>query len=272
MLTKLFSTYKNVGPFNVVAYVNYDSFPSPCPFEDGFGNIVLFKEGNPEQIYSTHKNNPWAFPISCYKHGNTSFFLQNEGVNCRFDTAAFCGYYFLYPETIDLIEAKNLSLDAKTQLAKEYAREELKQYSDWVNGEVYEVCVSINEQEEELYSSGICGLEAVEKELDYAMKMAVARLEKVLACRYERLLKLTIPLLLDNPQFPKMPQRYAAFYKPVHADPTDVFVNYLISDSLESIIKTMNEEKNLLLHLFDLDKDTAETSSVGFGLGYVLTQ
>ena len=87
-----------------------------------------------EEIGKLLKKGLVAFFVEKYEHGAITFFLHGEGIQCPFDTGIV---------GLMIVEEKNYKrLTGKTfkdgfGKVKEYLREELKDYSHYVNGECY---------------------------------------------------------------------------------------------------------------------------------------
>ncbi len=69
-----------------------------------------------------------AWPLGCYEHGGITYSLQGEGMQCRFDSTNNIGVLFL-------TDAKGLSYEERERMARDC----LKEYNAFCNGEVYTV-------------------------------------------------------------------------------------------------------------------------------------
>lgn len=69
-----------------------------------------------------------AWPLEAYEHGNIRYSLSGEGMQCRFDTSGNIGMLFLK-------DVKGMSYKEREQMARECLRE----YNAYCNGEVYTV-------------------------------------------------------------------------------------------------------------------------------------
>lgn len=68
------------------------------------------------------------FPIDVYEHGGTAYSLSGEGMQCRWDTSSNAGLIIFNDDYI-----KGVSYEKR----KEYARQDLQEYTMWANGDVY---------------------------------------------------------------------------------------------------------------------------------------
>ena len=75
-----------------------------------------------------------AFVLSCYQHSGIAWSLINEGTQCQFDTARVAGLVVFQGMAKDLPKG--------VEARKEYVREVLNGYNDYLNGyedQYYEV-------------------------------------------------------------------------------------------------------------------------------------
>jgi len=75
-----------------------------------------------------------AFMVDVYEHGDSSYSLHGEGMNCRWDTSS-CAGILLWEHSTDEMGAKTLSDRA------EDARCFLRRYADWANGHGYKYSI-----------------------------------------------------------------------------------------------------------------------------------
>jgi len=82
------------------------------------------------------KKPKYIYPISLYEHSNVSYTLAGDGNTCQFDSG-ICGFYIVHEneETQDMTEDE----------IKDCIRGELKEYTNWCNGEVYEFTLYDND-------------------------------------------------------------------------------------------------------------------------------
>lgn len=91
-----------------------------------------------------------AFWLDIYEHSSVHYSLSGEGMQDRWDTASRAGIIFL-------TDAKNMSYEQRQQ----FARDMLKTYTDWANGEVYTVRIETESGREVDQLSGLYGTEGI---------------------------------------------------------------------------------------------------------------
>lgn len=99
----------------------------------------------------------WAFILDCYQHGNTVWGLAGEAPQCRWDTAKAAGVLIL-----DAKSFKRSYINKDYESRRQWARDILKEYNDWCNGEVYRFEVFDGEGGEVDSVSGYFGRETAE--------------------------------------------------------------------------------------------------------------
>jgi hypothetical protein len=113
---------------------------------DAFGLVV--KEG---RITSSNPgirqrlDTGTAFILSAYEHGNIVWSLGGEGYRCRWDTAPVAGILF--------IDRKR---GQSREVREAEARDFLKAYTAWSNGETYDVSLWADDEYEQMLDSHCC--------------------------------------------------------------------------------------------------------------------
>ena len=77
----------------------------------------------------------YAFPLSCYQHGNCVWSLQGEGNRCRFDSCSFAGLLVFNADSGCRKWYAKKDIEARAEIARNF----LSKYNDWLNGEVFVV-------------------------------------------------------------------------------------------------------------------------------------
>jgi hypothetical protein len=165
---------KQAGAFKITAKIEYADW-AENPTEWGSFDIHLFKRNNASELLKEFKDNPRALAVGKYEHSEVSYFLSGEGPNCRWDSTPFCGIYVL-------CEADFESLDkdpVKRQLAlKARAREDLETYTDWANGDVYHITVTVQNEnapaENHDTYGAIYGYDAARKSMEQLVEEAAS--------------------------------------------------------------------------------------------------
>jgi len=160
-------TVKYIDTTEYEAYIEYDEFcDSPTTY--GLYDIITdYKTVSTESgkllpsVQAKIKAGT-MFWLDKYEHGNTSWSLSSEGMQCRFDTSSKAGL-------IELLDVKSLTYDER----KEYARDYLQEYTSWYNGEVYEVSITDNTGKDIDSICGIIGYENIDSIIDEMIPDAV---------------------------------------------------------------------------------------------------
>lgn len=150
----------------------YADAENPCDFQDGFtvhsfskrhvnfldpSKIGIFPDdyGDPEVSSKDENGKPnkykklfdrgLMFALSYYEHSNCVWSLKGEGPSCRWDSVSLAGVIVLDEEIF-----KGMRWKKKENAAREF----LKEYTAWCNGEVY--AFSIEDENGEVVDS-CCG-------------------------------------------------------------------------------------------------------------------
>jgi hypothetical protein len=95
-----------------------------------------------------------AFIISCYEHSGIIYSIRGEGMQCQWDTTRIAG--------VLVWEESPKNMGAKTYTERENdARNFLKEYNHWVNGECYYYCLEDEKGEHIDSCGGYIGYESI---------------------------------------------------------------------------------------------------------------
>lgn len=149
---------------------NPDEIPAECPHCDGLGRVTA-----DDDLYEIMQKDYFVFPLYLYDHSGLA--LQMAPFTCPWDS---CQVGFIYMSKSRA--AKEFALhESSPQLLKaveHYFEGEVKEYSDYLNGEVFGYVVE-DENGEILDScGGYYGLNFAIKEAQDALNSAVAQDEK----------------------------------------------------------------------------------------------
>jgi hypothetical protein len=156
MATKIPVKYIDTTKYTVDITVD-DSYMTLADYTDAYeiihftrnylsDNVKDYIDDNGQPLKDTTKmlKSGKAFLIDMYEHGNAIFTLAGTGMNCRWDTSRNAGLIILADDIIDGITKKQ---------REQYARDYLKQYTDYFNGEIYNVNIT---DERGKYIDSIC--------------------------------------------------------------------------------------------------------------------
>lgn len=90
-----------------------------------------------------------VFLIDKYEHSGVIYSLHGEGMQCKWDTTSPCG-------VMELTDVDDMEPSEREQ----YARDCLKEYNSWINGEVYTIEITTENGAEVDYMSGIYDVDA----------------------------------------------------------------------------------------------------------------
>lgn len=145
---------KYIDTTEYVATIENDSYcyDSVADFTDAF-EIIEFTSQEQYDEYATDKSiakqmkKGEMFYYDKYEHGGCSFTLENEGMNCRWDTTRRAG----------VIKLNHVNDDATYEQRKEMARADLNDYTSIYNGDVYSIRITDNQGKEVDYVCGYVG-------------------------------------------------------------------------------------------------------------------